>query len=143
VSLGQSFGNLAGDGDGLPDRQISQPMDNALEVFPPPIFHGDKELFPLFAQVKHPADIGVANFAGDLDLIPEALDGPLLDRDLGPNQLEGHFLIDLLIEGTKNPTHAPAAELFDDFIPAGKQRPTGQFIRCYFERPNNADFNAL
>jgi hypothetical protein len=58
----------------------------------------------------------VGDIPSDLDPIPEPLDRLTVERDLRPNELERHFLIELPVIDPIAP-HPPAAQLFEEFPP--------------------------
>ena len=60
------------------------------------------------------------NIPGYFELIPEALDGRLVSRDLGLDQLQGHFGLDFFIENFIDLAHASLAQLLDDLVASGK-----------------------
>ena len=81
-------------------------------------------------------------FAGQLDLVPEALDRPLVEGDLGVEELEGDLFADLLVEGAVDDAHPAGAELLDQLEPAGEELPLAQSFRGCFERPGDGDWTA-
>ncbi len=70
---------------------------------------------------------------GHLQFIAETLDSLLVNREIGPDELEGDFCFDLLIFNPIDLAHPPLAELFDHFLAAGKKRPPGEFVGPRFK----------
>jgi hypothetical protein len=99
VGLAEAFCDLTGDRHGRGDCQCPRPPYQALEIFSADILHGNEESAVLFTQIVGPADAFMGDLPGCLDLVPEALDRSLFGRDLGPDELEGDLLANLLIEG--------------------------------------------
>jgi hypothetical protein len=52
----------------------------------------------------------------------------LVRGDLGLDQLEGDLFLHFFIESPKDPAHSADAQFFDDFIPAGENKPPGELI---------------
>ena len=75
--------------------QVPVLPDQPLQVLPRHILHGDESRALGLAQVEHPADVPVADLSGQLQLVREALDGLLVQGDLGPDKLEGDLLLDV------------------------------------------------
>ena len=98
-------------------------FDQSLEVLPRHVLHRDEQLFSLLVELVHPADILVGDPAGQLDLVPEAVNGLLIDRDIRMEDLEGDLLADLFIVGAINDAHPAGAELLDQLEPPGEQLP--------------------
>src|SRR4030042_1907381 len=63
---------------------------------------------------------------GQPQLAPEALDGLLIRSDVGIEELEGEFFPDLGVEDFVDAAHAALAQLFDDLVAAGENRPAGE-----------------
>ena len=123
VGLGQAPGDLQGDRHGPAGRQLSDLADEALEVLAVDIFHGDvgRALRP--ADVEHAADILVDDRAGRLELVAETLDRLGVGGHFGPEELQGDLLVELGVVDLVDPAHAAAAELLDDLVAAGEDRP--------------------
>ena len=121
VGLGQALADLLGDGDGFAGRERPAFFDQPLQILPGYILHGDEERLALFMELVHPADVLVGDPAGELDLVPEALDRPLVPGDLGVEELEGDLLADLLVEGAVDDAHPAGAELLDQLEPSGEE----------------------
>ena len=121
VGLGQPFGDLPGQADGLGLVEVARPADEALEVLAGDVLHGDVDGQPLLADVVHPADVPVGDLAGQLDLVSEALDDLEVRGDLGLEELEGDDLADLAVVGLVDHAHAALADLLDDLEAAGER----------------------
>ncbi len=120
VGLGQSVRDLLGDGQHLGFGEMSRPPDEAFEVLAGHVLHGDEMKLPNLAQVVHAADVGVGDLAGELELVPEALDRPLVGGDLGLEELERDILLDLLVKDLVDAAHPALADLLDDFVTVGE-----------------------
>jgi len=73
----------------------------------------------------------VADLPGDLEFVREALDGLVVQRDLGPQQFEGDFLLDVRVEHLVDPAHAAVTQLLDHLVSAGERGACGEFAdRC-------------
>jgi hypothetical protein len=81
----------------------------------------------------HPADVLVGDLPLRLDLVPEAFNCPLIGRVLRTDELEGHFLFDLLVEGPIHPANAPGPQLLDDLVAAGEQGSPRELIGSRLE----------
>ena len=111
-----------------PNRQRLRPVDEALQVLAPDVLHRQEESFPLFVEIVHAADVLMPDLAGDLELVAEALGRPLVGGDLGLDELEGDFLVELGVVGPVDLAHPPGAELLDDLVATGEQRPTSKLV---------------
>jgi hypothetical protein len=85
-------------------------------------------------EFVHPADVLVGDPAGQLDLIPKAVNGPLIQGNIGVEDFEGDFLADFSIEGTVDAAHAAFTQLLDDLVSASKGRTRDQLIYGHPER---------
>ncbi len=128
VGFGQAFRHLAGDGRGPAGPDGPGPPDELLEVLALDVFHGQEVDQSGFAQVVEPADVAVGDLAGVLELVLEALDGRGVEPDLGLDDLEGHDLLQLLVEGLIDRAHAAFAQLLDDLVAAGEQGAPDQVV---------------
>jgi len=137
VGLGEPLGDLAADRHGFSGRQLLRPLEQALQVLPADVLHGDEKGVPLFAQIEHPADVGVTDFPGGLQLVPEAFDDPRVRGDRLLEELEGDFLADLPVEGPVDAAHPARAQLLDDLVAAGKDDPPGQGVAGDLECPGD------
>ena len=102
--------------------------DELLQVLARHELHGDEGRALGLAQVEHPADVAVADLPGELELVREALDGLLVQGDLGPQELEGDLLLDIRVEDLIDPAHAAVAQLLDDLVAAGEGGACGQLM---------------
>ncbi len=57
---------------------------------------------------------------GQLDLVDEALERPLVLGDVRADELDGHLFAGLGVEGPVDPAHAAPAEVLDDLIAAAE-----------------------
>jgi len=121
VDLGQSLADLPGDMEAFLYGQLAQPPDHVAQVLAGDVLHGDEEGRALFAEVIHPANAGMGDPPGDPQLGPEALDGLLVDGDLGVDEFQGHFFADLGVVDPINAAHAALADLVDHEVSAGEQ----------------------
>ena len=80
--------------------------------------------------------------AGDLELVPEAVDRLLVGGDLGFEELEGDLLVEFRVEDLVDPAHAAVPQLFDDLVAAGERRTRLQLFdgRLNGLRLKNRDF---
>jgi hypothetical protein len=60
------------------------------------------------------------DFSGQLQLIPEALDGLFIGRDLGFEDLNGNLFVDFLIDNLIDRSHPAPADLLDDLVSSSK-----------------------
>ena len=95
-------------------------MDQALQVLSADVLHRQVDGFPLFMEVVHPADVLMADLAGDLDLILEPLDCPFVGADLRTYQFESDLFLEFLVEGAVDAAHASGTQLLDNLVAAGK-----------------------
>ena len=123
VGLGQPFADLLGDGDRSAGRQRPGLLDQPLEVLPRHILHRDEQLLAVLVELVHPADVLVGDPAGQLDLVPEAVNRLLVEGDIGVENLEGDLLADFLIVGAVDDAHPAGAQLLDELEPPGEQLP--------------------
>ena len=131
MGLGQTFGDLSAQSDGLGLGQVTGPADEALEVFAGDELHGDVDRNPFLAEIVHPADVAVGDLPGQLDLVAEALDDVRVRGDLGFQQLEGDDLADLGVIGLVDGPHAALPDLLDDLEAAGERGAAREaFGRC-------------
>jgi len=86
-----------------------------------------------FPQVKHLADAGVTNLAGQFEFIGEPLDALPVGSDFWLDQFEGDFFFDLGVKNFIDPPHPSFSELFDNLIAAGKGAAGGQFFNGCLE----------
>ena len=139
MGFGQSLGNLLGNGDGLPCRQGASLLNENLEILPRHVLHGDEQLLAVLVELVHPADVLVGYFAGQLDLVPEAVDRRFVKGYFRMENLEGDLLADFLIESAVNLPHPPRAELFYKLKPSCYQLPLAQPFGSRFERPGDGE----
>ncbi len=64
--------------------------------------------------------MGMGDLAGELELVPEALDRPQVGGDLGLEELERDILLDLPVEDLVDPAHPALADLLDDLVAVGE-----------------------
>jgi hypothetical protein len=95
-------------------------MDKTLQVLSRNILHGDEGQALSPAQVKHAADVAVADLSGEFQFVRESLDRFLIQGDLRTQQLEGDLLIDVSVLDFVNLAHAAVAELLDDLVAASE-----------------------
>ncbi|MGB8960315.1 MAG: hypothetical protein WCC00_15005 [Candidatus Aminicenantales bacterium] len=140
VGFGQARGDLPAQRNGRSDRQGLRPVEEALEVLPPDILHGQVERPAFLAQVVGPADVRVADLAGVPDLVVEAFDRSLVDGDLRLDEFEGHFFVEFSVVGPVDLAHPPRTELLDDLVAAGEDRPPHELVGGRLERPGEGSF---
>jgi hypothetical protein len=130
VGFRQALADLLADEDRFSHSERADPPDQALQVLAGDIFHRDVvgAVFVL-AEVVHSADVLVGNFAGQLELIPEALDDPLVLHDLRLQNLERHDFFDLFIKDFIDAPHPPFAQVLDDLVPLGKCFADGELFQ--------------
>ena len=58
----------------------------------------------------------------------------LVDGDLRPDELQGDFLVELLVEGPVDPAHAAVAQLLDDLVAAGEKAPCRELLARRLQR---------
>lgn len=124
----------------LADRQRADSVDEALEVLPGDIFHGDVICPFLPAEVEHSADIPVRDGAGELQFVPEAFDRPLVRGDIGMEEFQGHFFLNFGVENLVNPAHSTLAQVLDDLVSPGEGRPGGQFLDRHLKSLGEHEF---
>ena len=131
VGFFQALADLPGDRHRFPGRQASHLPDQTPEVLPGDVFHGDKVRPRILHELVHLADVPVGDLPGQLELVVEPFDRLLVGGDLRPDELEGDFLIELLVENPVDLAHAAVAQFLDDLVAAGEGRARGQFFkRC-------------
>ena len=133
VSFSQSFTDLLGDVNRSSCGQLSGSADEAFQILPGDVFHGDVVSSLLFSEVEHAADVAVGDHPGGLQLVAEAFDRFFIRSDLGLDELEGDFLLDLLILDPVDLTHSALSQLLDDLVTPGKSRSAGQFFCGSFQ----------
>ncbi len=132
VGLAQAAADLLGDGHDRGDVEPPRTADEALEVLPGDVLERDVMEALVLAQVVHPADVAVGDPVGQLDLVDEALERPRVLGDVGTDELDGHFLVRLRVEGTIDAAHAAPSQELDDLIAlpedrTGREMPGGGF----------------
>ena len=75
MGLHQAFADLLGDRHGPARPELAGLPDEFLQILAGNELHGDEGRALGLAQVEHPADVPVADLAGELQLVREALDG--------------------------------------------------------------------
>ena len=79
----------------------------------------------------------MADLAGELQLVGEALDGRFIEDGLGPNKLQSDFSHDLGVLNLVDSAHAAMPQLLDDLVTASEGRACGQFadggLNCYHD----------
>jgi len=99
MGFGQTLRDLAGDRDGLPRREPARLPDQALQVLPGDVLHRDVMGPHVLQKLVHPADVFVGNFPGQPELVPESLEGLRIGGHVGPDELEGDFFVERLVQG--------------------------------------------
>ena len=117
------FADLLGDRDGAAGRERAALCDQPLEVLSRHVLHRDEQLFPVLVELVHPADVLVGYPAGQLDLVPEPVDGLLVDGNIRMKNLKGDLLADFLIVGAVDDAHPAGAQFLDELEPPGEQLP--------------------
>ena len=84
----------------------------------------------VMTDVEGPADAGVADLPGELDLPLEALDHPGLGRDVGPDGLEGDPVAQLEVLRLVDLPHAALGQEPHDAVPARHDVLRGEQRRC-------------
>ena len=101
------------------DREISEEI--ALKVLSRHILHRNEQIFAVLVELVHPADVFVSDPSGQLDLVPEPVDGLLVEGDIRVKDFEGDLFANFLIVGAIDDAHAAGAELLDQFEPPGEK----------------------
>jgi hypothetical protein len=133
VGFAEPFTDLPGDGDGLAGAQPPDLPDELPEVLAADVLHGDVAGALRLSQVKHLADVLMADLTGELQLVREALQGLPVQDGFGPEELQGDFLADLGVVDLVNPAHAARTELLDDLVATGEGRAGRQLLRGRFQ----------
>ena len=132
VGFAQAAADLLGDGHDRGDVEPPRTADEALEILPGDVLEGDVVETLVFAQMVHLADVAVGDAVGQLDLVDEALERPRVLGDVGADELDGHFLARLRVEGPVDAAHAAPAQELDDLVAlpedrTGREMPGGGF----------------
>lgn len=143
MGLSEPLGDLTGDRDGRARGHGMRLPDQALQVVAPHALHGDVESLPFLAEFMRSADVLVADLAGGLDLVPEALDDTLICPDLGPEELESDLLVKLLVEDPLDASHPAGPELLDDLVAAGEQGLPGELIAGCLKGARDGDLRLI
>ena len=89
--------------------------------------HGDEHAAVLaFSDLVDGADVGVVEDRGGLGLVDEALAGLGVVRELGREELERDGAAELEIVGLVDDAHSAPADLAEDAVLAGDNRPGGK-----------------
>jgi hypothetical protein len=80
MGFGQAFRHLLADRDRFSGGQRPLFLDRSFEVLAGHILHRDEQPLAVLVQLVHPADVLMGDLAGQLDLVPEALDDALLSN---------------------------------------------------------------
>ena len=118
----------------LPGRKRPALLDQPLEILPRHVLHRDEQLFAVLVELVHPADVLVGDPAGQLDLVPEAVNRLLVDGDIGVEDLEGDLLADLFIVGAVDDAHPAGAQFLDQLEPPGEKLPLAESFGTCLER---------
>ena len=121
VSLSQARRDLRSERTCYFGREPAFAAEQRSQILARHILHGDEECSGFFMEVVQPADILVTDAAGQLELVFEALDGRCVGNDFGPEDLEGHFLVDLQVQDLIDGAHSARPQLVDDLVAAGKR----------------------
>ena len=101
------------------DRPIDEPFGKAFAL---DVFHRVERPAVEFADVVNRHDVGMLESGGGGGLVPKPLDRlevPAAQRaadDLGPNQLQGHDSLGVVLQGAKHHPHAAAADFREQFV---------------------------
>jgi hypothetical protein len=76
---------------------------------------------PVLEEIEDAADVRVRHLSRQLDLAPETLGGPFMDRDLGADRLERDAFPERQVLGLVQFAHAPARDESDDAEPFAQQ----------------------
>jgi hypothetical protein len=79
-------------------------------------------------QLVHPADVLMADLAGELQLVAEPVDRFLIRSDFGLDDLQGDLFLKLEIKGSIELAHPPLAQFFDDLVSPHEDRAQTQFL---------------
>jgi hypothetical protein len=79
----------------------------------------------MVSQMIHLAYMFVADFAGQLQLVPEAFYGVLIFCNLRLEELYGHFLFHFFILGLIDPAHAPFSQQVEYHVSSREYGPFG------------------
>ncbi len=110
MSGGQSGAKFVGNLQGFLRGQTSDSIQQRGQVFTVHILHGQVRVAVDFADVVHPAHIGMGDLAGDADLCAEALDSAgILGKRRG-QKFQSDRLTELEIVGAVHHAHAAASQ---------------------------------
>jgi hypothetical protein len=119
VDRGQTGTELPGDLHRLVARRTPDALQQTTEVFTVDVLHGQEVLAVDLTHVVDPADVGVRDLPGQLDLLEETLQqGGILLQPLG-QELQRHALTQLHVVGAVDLPHAACPEPGHDAVAIG------------------------
>jgi hypothetical protein len=115
VGVGQGGRHVAGDAGRVLERQLAFAVQPRAQRLALDVRHHVVENAPLPARVVERQDVRMAELGGDLDLAQEAL-GAHLERQLGPQHLDGHLAAVLPVRREVDDRHTPGTEFLLDLV---------------------------
>ena len=120
VGVVERVGHLAGDPDGVPDRELPLPLEPVPQRLALDERHHVVEEAVGDPGVEQRKDVRVLQVRGGPDLRQEPL-GPDDGGQIGPEDLDGHLPVVLAVVGEVDGRHAALAELALDLIGVGQR----------------------
>ena len=119
--------HLLRDREADPERQRAAVADEVLEGHALEVLHRDVGDARGLAEVVGPEHVAVRDAPGELDLLLEALEeGRVAREGLGPQQLEGHDLVELPVARAVHDAHAALAQRAEDLVAVGEDLPAAE-----------------
>ena len=123
----EAGGHLENGGQGFGLGQTPGMVGQGLvQILPGQNLHRDIGERAFLAVVVDAADVGMGDLARQFDLGPESPQGLLVGGQVGPQNLDGHFLFQKPVEGSINQPHSSLAEHASQFVPGRKDRANGR-----------------
>ena len=119
VGVVQRGRDLAGDGQGVRQRQLPLPLEPLPERAALHVGHDVEEQLAGLAGVVDRKDVRVGETGGELDLAEEPL-GADRGREVGPEDLEGDLAVVAEVLGQEHDGHAALTELALEAVAAGE-----------------------
>ena len=107
-------------------REPPNALENRREVFAFDELHGEELDAVELAEIVNPQDVLVRDLARELDLPLEALERIGVVADVGPDELQGHIPVELLVVDAVHGAHAAHAEELAHPVASGDLEPLGQ-----------------
>ncbi len=124
----ETSADLAAELAGLLLRQAPDPPQKRSQVFAVDMFHGKKRAPLTLTQVVDAAYVEVRDPARNLDFVPHARHRNRIIGHLRRQELERNRLLKPLVLGTVDFSHRPSAQLVDNPVTPGKNRPR---LKCH------------